>query len=91
LRPALHNPNATSNVAKMVMELAEFELDFILHHAVKSQVLPDFVEDGTPPPCHPGGSDGSEPEPRAPAFTPAWKIPKLTSVLMHGSLRSLLT
>jgi hypothetical protein len=47
----------------------EFELDFILHHVVKSQVLTDYVEDWTPPPCHPTGLDNGEPEPRAPIFT----------------------
>jgi hypothetical protein len=41
----LHNPNASGNIAKWVVELAEFELDFITRHAVKSQVLADFVVD----------------------------------------------
>jgi hypothetical protein len=45
----LHNPNATGNIAKWAAELAEFELDFILRHAVKSQVLADFIVDWTPP------------------------------------------
>jgi hypothetical protein len=36
LKAMLHNPNATGNIAKWVAELAEFELDFLLHHAVKS-------------------------------------------------------
>jgi hypothetical protein len=68
LRVVLHNPNATGNIAKWAAELVEFELDFVPHHAVKSQVLADFVVDWTPPPCHPGGDDG-ELEPRAPVFT----------------------
>jgi hypothetical protein len=33
----------------MGAELAEFELDFVPHHAVKSQVLADFIVDWTPP------------------------------------------
>jgi hypothetical protein len=63
---ALHNPNA---------ELVEFELDFVPHHAVKSQVLANFVADWTPPPCHPEGPNDGEPEPRAPVFTgPHWTL-----------------
>jgi hypothetical protein len=45
LRVMLHNPNVTSNIAKWAAELAEFELDFIARHAIKSQVLADFVAD----------------------------------------------
>jgi hypothetical protein len=37
LRAILRNPNTTSNIAKWVAELAEFEMDFVPHHAVKSQ------------------------------------------------------
>jgi ribonuclease HI len=55
LRVVLHNPNATGNIAKWVTELAEFELDFIPHHALKNQVLADFVVNWTPPPCYLGG------------------------------------
>jgi hypothetical protein len=65
LRAVLHNPNATGNIAKWV---AEFELDFITHHAIKSQVLADFVADWTPPPSHPGGPDDIAPELLAPVF-----------------------
>jgi hypothetical protein len=73
LRVVLHNPNATGNIAKWVTELAEFELDFIPHHALKSQVLADFMVNWTPPPCYPGGPDDGELEPRAPTFTgPHW-------------------
>jgi ribonuclease HI len=32
----LNNPNAIDNIAKWAGELAEFELDFIPCHAVKS-------------------------------------------------------
>jgi hypothetical protein len=55
LRALLHNPNATGNITKWAVELAEFELDFIVSHAIKSQVLTDFVVDWTPPPSHRGG------------------------------------
>jgi hypothetical protein len=71
----LHNPNATDNIAKWAAELAEFELDFIQRHAVKSQVLADFIVDWTPSASPLGGSDDSEPEPRAPVFTgPHWTL-----------------
>jgi hypothetical protein len=68
LKVVLHNPNATENIAKWVAELAEFELDFLPRHVVKSQVLADFVADWTPQPCHPGGLDDSEPEVKASVF-----------------------
>jgi hypothetical protein len=55
LRVVLHNYNATDNIAKWAVELAEFELDFVARYAIKSQVLPDFVADWMPPPSHPGG------------------------------------
>jgi ribonuclease HI len=75
LRVVLHNPNASGNIAKWAAELAEFELDFIARHAIKSQVLADFVADWTPPPNHPGGPDSSALEPLAPAFTsPHWTL-----------------
>jgi hypothetical protein len=45
LRTVLYNPNMTSNIAKWAAELAEFELDFVPRHAVKSQVLTDFIVD----------------------------------------------
>jgi hypothetical protein len=54
LRVVLYNPNVTGNIIKWATELAELELDFIPHHAVKSQVLADFVANWMPPPCHPG-------------------------------------
>jgi hypothetical protein len=43
LRAILHNSNATGNIAKWAIELAEFQLDFQPRHAVKSQVLADFI------------------------------------------------
>jgi hypothetical protein len=36
LRVVLHNPNATDNVTKWAVELAEFELDLASRHAIKS-------------------------------------------------------
>jgi ribonuclease HI len=70
LRVILHNSNATGNIAKWVAEL-----DFIPCHAVKSQVLANFVAGWTPPPCNPGGPNDSESEPRAPVFIePYWTL-----------------
>jgi ribonuclease HI len=75
LRAVLHNPNATGNNAKWAAELAEFELEFVSRHAVKSQVLADFIVDWTPAASPPGGPGDSEPEPRAPVFTgPHWTL-----------------
>jgi hypothetical protein len=69
LRAILRNPNTTGNIANWAAELAKFELDFVPHRAVKSQVLTDFIVDWTPSASPPGGLDDSEPEPRAPDFT----------------------
>jgi ribonuclease HI/transposase InsO family protein len=73
LRAILHNSNAIGNIAKWVAELAEFQLDFQPHHAVKSQVLADFIMEWTPSPSALGGPDpDSDPtpvEPGAPIFT----------------------
>jgi hypothetical protein len=66
LRAFLCNPSVTGNIAKWAAELAEFELDFVPCHAVKSQVLADFIVDWTPSASPPWGPDDSEPEPRAP-------------------------
>jgi hypothetical protein len=75
LRIVLHNPNATGNIAKWAAELAKFKLDFVSHHAVKSQVLADFIIDWTPPTSNLGGPDSSEPKPRASVFTrPHWTL-----------------
>jgi hypothetical protein len=49
LRAILHNSNATGNIAKWAIELAEFQLDLQPCHAVKSQVLADFIVEWTPP------------------------------------------
>jgi hypothetical protein len=73
LRAVLCNPNVTGNITKWAAELAEFELDFASFHAIKSQVLANFIVDWAPLASHPGGPYVSEPEPRAPVFTgPHW-------------------
>jgi hypothetical protein len=54
LRVILRNPNATANIAKWATELAEFELDFIPRHVVKSQVLANFIVDWTSSASPPG-------------------------------------
>jgi hypothetical protein len=75
LRAVLRNPNTTGNIAKWTVELAEFELDFIPRHAVKSQVLADFIVDWIPSASPLGGPDDSEPESRAPVFIgPHWTL-----------------
>jgi hypothetical protein len=45
LRAVLHNPNAIGNIDKWTTKLVEFELDFASRHAIKSQVLTDFIVD----------------------------------------------
>jgi ribonuclease HI len=79
LRAILDNSNATGNIAKWAMELAEFQLDFQPRHAVKSQVLVDFIVEWTPPPSVSGSpdtdSDPTPTEPRGPVFTePHWTL-----------------
>jgi ribonuclease HI len=69
LRVVRHNPNAIDNIAKWATELDEFELDFIAHHEIKSQLLTNFVVDWTLPPSLLREPDGSTPEPPAPTFT----------------------
>jgi hypothetical protein len=79
LRAILHNSNATGNIVKWVIELAEFQLDFQPRHAIKSQVLADFIMEWAPSLSAPGGPDpNSDPtpaEPGAPVFTePHWTL-----------------
>jgi hypothetical protein len=73
LKAILHNYNATGNIAMWAAKLAEFQLDFQPRHAVKSQVLADFIVEWTPSPSVPGTPDpDSNPtptEPRASVFT----------------------
>jgi hypothetical protein len=65
----LHNHNATGNIANWAAELAEFELDFLMGHAVKCHVLVDFVAGWRQPSCHSGGPDDSELEVKGSIFT----------------------
>jgi ribonuclease HI len=79
LRAILHNSNATGNITKWAAKLAEFQLDFQPHHAIKSKVLADFIVEWTPPPSTPRGPDpDSNPTPaesRGPDFTePHWTL-----------------
>jgi ribonuclease HI len=78
LRAILHNSNATGNIAKWATELAEFQLDFRPRHAIKSQVLADFIVEWTPPSVPEGPGPDSDPtpvEPRGPIFTePHWTL-----------------
>ena len=78
LRAILHNSNATGNIAKWAAELAEFQLEFRPRHAVKSQILADFIAKWTPS-SNPGGPDPSpdpqQPVARAPSFSePHWTL-----------------
>jgi hypothetical protein len=87
LRAILHNSNATGNIAKWAAELAGFQLDFQPRHAIKSQILADFIAEWTPAPCASGGpdqgTDPPRPEVRAPVFTgPHWTL------FFDGSARS---
>jgi hypothetical protein len=66
LRAILHNSNATGNIAKWATELAEFQLDFRPHHAIKSQVLADFIVEWTPPSVPEGPGPDSDPTPVEP-------------------------
>jgi hypothetical protein len=69
LKAILHNSNAIGNIAKWVTELAEFQLDFQPRHAVKSQVLVDFIMEWIPSPSAPGGLDpDSDPTPAEPGL-----------------------
>jgi hypothetical protein len=79
LRAILYNSNNTGNIAKWAAKLAGFQLDFQPRHAIKSQVLADFVAEWTQAPSVLGGPDhGSDPPPpeaRALVFTePHWTL-----------------
>jgi hypothetical protein len=79
LRAILHNSNATGSITKWAAEFAGFQLDFQPRHAIKSQILTDFVAEWTPTPSVRGGSDHrSDPPPlevRAPVFIgPHWTL-----------------
>jgi hypothetical protein len=71
LRTILHNSNATGNIAKWAADLAEFRLDFRPRHAIKSQVLADFIVEWTPPSSIPKSPDpNSGPTPVEPGGLP---------------------
>jgi hypothetical protein len=79
LRAILHNSNTTGNIAKWAVELAGFQLNFQPCHAIKSQVLANFIAEWTPTPSVSGVPDhGSGPplsEARARVFTrPHWTL-----------------
>jgi hypothetical protein len=79
LRAILHSSNTTDNIAKWASELTGFQLDFQPRHAIKSQVLADFIVEWTPPPSAPRvpdlDSDPTLAEPRGPVFTePHWTL-----------------
>jgi hypothetical protein len=87
LRAILHNSNATGNIAKWAAELAGFQLDFQPCHAIKSQVLADFVAEWTPAPIVPGGPDHGSDPPRLEAGAPVFTGPHWT-LFFDGSARS---
>jgi hypothetical protein len=71
--------------------LAEFDLNFVSRHAIKSQVLADFIVDRMPPASHLGGPNGSEPKLRASVFTePHWTLFDGSSRKQGGSAGVLL-
>jgi hypothetical protein len=79
LRTILHNSNATGNIAMWAAKLAEFRLDFRPRHAIKSQVLADFIVEWRPPASIPKSPDpDSGPtlvEPEGLPFTePHWTL-----------------
>jgi hypothetical protein len=77
LRAVLQNPNVTGNIAKWATELAKFELDFVARHAIKSQVLTDFIAEWKPLARQPRAPNDSAPKPQAPVFI----VPPLDSLL----------
>jgi hypothetical protein len=77
LRAILHNSNGTGNIAKWAVELAEFQLEFQPRHAIKSQVMADFIMEWTSSAL--GGPyldlDPTPAEPMASVFTePHWTL-----------------
>jgi hypothetical protein len=96
LRAMLHNPNAIGNIAKWAVELAEFELDLVLHYAVKSQVLANFIVDWTPLASRPGAlkTVSQSPELRSspdPTGLSSLMAPRISKGPAWGYCSSLLT
>ncbi|XP_066160597.1 uncharacterized protein [Oryza sativa Japonica Group] len=69
----LHNREGTGRVVKWAIELAEFDLHFEPRHAIKSQVLADFIAEWTPV-DYPVSSNVTSPpemeETQTPTFVP---------------------
>jgi hypothetical protein len=53
LRDILCNTEVTGTFARWAAKLDEFDVDFVLHHAMKSQDLVDFMAERTPSPGTP--------------------------------------
>ena len=66
--------------------MAEFQLDFQPHHAVKSQILADFIAEWTPSPSNSGGPDLNAGPPEPEVRTPVFTKPHLT-LFFDGSVR----
>jgi len=73
------------NIAKWAVELAEFQLDFHPRHAVKSQILADFIAKWTPSPSAHGGPDPDADPPRPEARTLVFTEPHWT-LFFDGSI-----
>jgi hypothetical protein len=87
LRAILYNSNAMGNIAKWAAELAGSQLNFQPHHAIKSQVLADFIAEGTPTPSVPRGPDHGLGPPRIEARAPVFTRPHWT-LFFDGSARN---
>ena len=75
LRAILRNPDATSMFAKWAAELAEFEIEFIPRHAVKSQALAAFMAEWTPVLGTPSAPTPGDPMAQVPIFSgPHWTL-----------------
>lgn len=73
----LRNRHATGRIAKWAAELAEFELQFIARHAIKSQALVDFLAEWTPgaDDPNPGCPEPTTPEEPSVQFTETpWEL-----------------
>ena len=80
LRQALQNPELSGRIAKWVIELGEFDIEYIPHTAVKAQALADFVAEftGAPEPTPEYSKKAVEPvEANLAASSPSsemWKL-----------------
>ena len=55
LRQVLQKPDASSRLLKWVIELSQFDIEFLLRPAIKGQALVDFITEFTTP-------EGKQPE-----------------------------